>query len=117
MPVPPEAALFLDVVDEGDAGLGDGTRLNRIVVEVKNTAKAAIDATLRLRLPGGMQVDAARTIDGDPAWSCPTPAATPVECVATDVPAGDTVRLEVPVRTPAADVDSRPVANLRITNS
>ena len=115
--LPPEASLFLDVVDEGDAGLGDGTRTSRIIVEVKNTARVPIDAALKLRLPGGMQVDGGRAIDGDPEWACPAAPTNPLACTATRIPAGDTVSIEVPVLTPAADIDSRPVANLRIANS
>lgn len=116
-PVPPGAALFLDVVDDGDAGLGDGSRLGRMVVEVKNTHRSPITATLQLQLPGGIQVDSARSITGDAVWQCPNPATVPVECVASPVSVASTVRIEVPVVIPAADVGSRPVANVRISDA
>lgn len=116
-PVPPGAALFLDVIDDGDAGLGDGSRLGRMIVEVKNTHRSPITATLQLQLPGGIHVDGARSITGDAVWQCPNPATAPVECVASPVPVGSTVRIEVPVVIPAADIGSRPVANVRITDA
>jgi len=116
-PVPPEASLFLDVIDEADAGLGDGTRLGRIVVEVHNTDPSAITASLKLRLPGGMQVDGGRSIEGDAVWDCPGPTPTGLECIGTGVAGGETARLEVPILIPADDLGSRPVAQLRITRA